>query len=150
MLLFETCFIYGSFEVFSFCRRSVSHRHIKLFLFCLLFFSSRLVSFYLFIYDGVFLFFFRSRKTHPGSVVHLSDNPQDPSKLLIGYETGQIVLWDLRTKAADMRWNSTEPLRSISWHHEGKQFICSHTDGSLTTWNVRQGPKPVNVNFPHG
>lgn len=69
---------------------------------------------------------------------------------MIGYETGQIVLWDLRTKAAEMRWNSADPLRSISWHHEGKQFICSHTDGSLTTWNVRQGPKPVIVNFPHG
>lgn len=95
-------------------------------------------------------FCFRSRKTHPGSVIHLSDNPQDPSKLLIGYETGQVVLWDMRTKVADMRWNATEPLRSISWHHEGKQFICSHTDGSLTTWNVRQGPKPANVTFPHG
>ena len=27
--------------------------------------------------------FFRSRKTHPGPVVHLSDNPLDPSKVRI-------------------------------------------------------------------
>lgn len=82
--------------------------------------------------------------------MHLSDNPQDPSKLLIGFESGQIVLWDLKTKAAEARWNASEPLKSISWHHEGKQFICSHADGSLTTWNARHGTKPVSVTFPHG
>ncbi|PNF18352.1 hypothetical protein B7P43_G13896 [Cryptotermes secundus] len=48
-----------------------------------------------------------------------------------------------------MRCQSAEPLRSISWHHEGKQFMCSHTDGSLTTWTVRQAPKPINVSQPH-
>ncbi|XP_031780459.1 syntaxin-binding protein 5 isoform X9 [Nasonia vitripennis] len=89
-----------------------------------------------------------SRKTHPGPVVHLSDNPLDLSKMLIGYESGQIVIWDLKTKAAEFRWQSDEPLRSISWHHEGKQFMCSHTDGSLSTWLVRQ-PKPINVTHPH-
>lgn len=95
-------------------------------------------------------FCFRSRKTHPGAVVHLSDNPHDPSKLLIGFETGQIVLWDLKLKTADARWIAPESLKSISWHHDGKQFICSHTDGSLTTWNPRQGTKAVSVTFPHG
>ncbi|XP_066993628.2 syntaxin-binding protein 5 isoform X1 [Anabrus simplex] len=90
-----------------------------------------------------------SRKTHPGSVVHLSDNPLDASKLLIGYECGQIVLWDLKTRAAELRFQSSEALRSISWHHEGKQFMCSHADGSLSTWAVRQSPKPINVIQPH-
>ncbi|XP_031364723.1 syntaxin-binding protein 5 isoform X6 [Apis dorsata] len=89
-----------------------------------------------------------SRKTHPGAVVHLSDNPLDLSKMLIGYETGQIVFWDLKTKNADYRCQSDVPLRSISWHHEGKQFMCSHTDGSLSTWTVRQ-LKPTNVTHPH-
>ncbi|XP_006569742.2 syntaxin-binding protein 5 isoform X3 [Apis mellifera] len=89
-----------------------------------------------------------SRKTHPGAVVHLSDNPLDLSKMLIGYESGQIVFWDLKTKNADYRCQSDVPLRSISWHHEGKQFMCSHTDGSLSTWTVRQ-LKPTNVTHPH-
>ncbi|XP_053208518.1 syntaxin-binding protein 5-like [Panonychus citri] len=89
-----------------------------------------------------------SRKTHPGSVIHLSDCPIDPSKLLIGYESGTIVLWDLRSKSADSRVNYTEPLRSISWHNEGRQYLCSHTDGSITTWNVR-APRPVSVTLPH-
>ncbi|XP_014214467.1 syntaxin-binding protein 5-like [Copidosoma floridanum] len=92
-----------------------------------------------------------SRKTHPGVVVHLSDNPLDLSKLLIGYETGQIVLWDLKLKAAEFRWQTEEQfgtLKSISWHHEGKQFMCSHNDGSLTTWTLRQA-KPASVTHPH-
>ncbi|XP_015795856.1 syntaxin-binding protein 5-like isoform X2 [Tetranychus urticae] len=89
-----------------------------------------------------------SRKTHPGSVIHLSDCPIDPSKLLIGYESGTIVLWDLRSKTADTRVNYNEPLRSISWHHEGRQYLCSHTDGSITTWNVK-APRPVSVTLPH-
>ncbi|KAK3914090.1 Syntaxin-binding protein 5 [Frankliniella fusca] len=90
-----------------------------------------------------------SRKTHPGPVVHLSDCPIDPSKLLIGYESGQLALWDLKLKQAELRWQSTERLRSAGWHHDGKQFMCSHQDGSLTTWAVRPGAKPVSVLLPH-
>ncbi|XP_053979087.1 syntaxin-binding protein 5 isoform X8 [Hylaeus volcanicus] len=68
--------------------------------------------------------------------------------MLIGYESGQIVFWDLKTKNADYRCHSDVPLRSISWHHEGKQFMCSHTDGSLSTWTVRQ-VKATSVTHPH-
>ncbi|CAL1539880.1 unnamed protein product [Lymnaea stagnalis] len=90
-----------------------------------------------------------SRKTHPGPVVHLSDNPVDSNKLLIGFESGAIVFWDLRTKSAEYRYNSQEALRSISWHNEGKQFMCSHTDGSLSTWNVKTPQRPVSITSPH-
>ncbi|XP_018055713.1 PREDICTED: syntaxin-binding protein 5 isoform X6 [Atta colombica] len=88
-----------------------------------------------------------SRKTHPGAVVHLSDNPLDLSKMLIGYSSGQIVLWDLKTKIADYRCQTDDLLTSITWHHEGKQFMCSHLDGSLSTWTIRQ-LKP-SITFPH-
>ncbi|XP_024081941.1 syntaxin-binding protein 5 isoform X2 [Cimex lectularius] len=90
-----------------------------------------------------------SRKTHPGAVVHLSDNPLDSSKLLIAFESGQLVLWDLRMKVAEARWQSSEPLKSVIWHHDGKQFMTSHTDGTLQTWNIRQFGKPVNILQPH-
>ncbi|XP_063854874.1 nuclear autoantigenic sperm protein-like, partial [Scylla paramamosain] len=43
-------------------------------------------------------------------------------KLLIGYESGQLVLWDFKACCADVRYQATEPLRSVSWHHEGKQL----------------------------
>lgn len=90
-----------------------------------------------------------SRKTHPGAVVHVSDNPVDSNKLLIGFETGALVLWDLRNRSADARFQHSEALHSVAWHHEGKQFMCSHSDGSLTTWNIRVPAKPMNIIFPH-
>ncbi|KAF8784439.1 Syntaxin-binding protein 5 like protein [Argiope bruennichi] len=90
-----------------------------------------------------------SRKSHPGFVVHLSDNPVDPNKLLIGYESGTAVLWDLRNKAADCRFQCSELLRSASWHHEGRQFMCSYNDGSLRTWNIKYPSKPESVLYPH-
>ncbi|XP_076372767.1 syntaxin-binding protein 5-like isoform X6 [Tachypleus tridentatus] len=90
-----------------------------------------------------------SRKTHPGCVIHLSDNPVDANKLLVGYETGAVVLWDLRNRAAEMRLQNTEPLKSVSWHHDGKQFMCSHTDGSISTWNLRTPLKPTTIMHPH-
>lgn len=71
-------------------------------------------------------------------------------QLLIGFECGQIVLWDLRSKLAEYRCQTAEPIRSISWHYEGKQFICSHIDGSLTTWSIKQNNKPILASLPHG
>uniref|UniRef100_UPI003AAD7782 syntaxin-binding protein 5 isoform X3 n=1 Tax=Centroberyx gerrardi TaxID=166262 RepID=UPI003AAD7782 len=91
-----------------------------------------------------------STKTHPGPVVHISDNPMDEGKLLIGFECGIVVLWDLRCKKADYRYNYDEAIHSVAWHHEGKQFVCSHSDGTLTTWNVRAPAKPAQTITPHG
>ncbi|XP_027194885.1 syntaxin-binding protein tomosyn isoform X1 [Dermatophagoides pteronyssinus] len=89
-----------------------------------------------------------SRKTHPGSIIHLSDCPIDSNKLLIGYDSGIIVLWDLRNKSADFRHSYPEGILSISWHSEGRQFICSHADGSLSTWNLKAGSRPQSSIYP--
>ncbi|XP_040206811.1 syntaxin-binding protein 5 isoform X3 [Rana temporaria] len=91
-----------------------------------------------------------SSKSHPGPVVHISDNPMDEGKLLIGYESGTVVLWDLKSKRADYRYTYDEAIHSVAWHHEGKQFICSHSDGTLTIWNVRSPAKPLQTIVPHG
>ncbi|XP_063812916.1 syntaxin-binding protein 5-like isoform X3 [Pseudophryne corroboree] len=91
-----------------------------------------------------------STKAHPGPVVHLSDTPRDEGKLLIGYESGTIVLWDLRCKRADVRFYYDEAIHSIGWHHEGRQFMCSHSDGSLSVWNVKNPARPFQVTTPHG
>jgi len=71
-------------------------------------------------------------------------------QLLIGFETGLMVLWDLKTKKPECRWQWGDSLKSIDWHFEGKQFTCSHNDGSLTTWNVKPSTKPANIIYPHG
>ncbi|XP_066471966.1 syntaxin-binding protein 5-like isoform X2 [Tiliqua scincoides] len=91
-----------------------------------------------------------STKTHPGPVVHLSDSPRDEGKLLIGYENGTVVFWDLRSKRADLRLYYDEAIHSIGWHNEGKQFMCSHSDGSLTLWNLKSPSRPFQIIIPHG
>uniref|UniRef100_A0AAV2K998 Syntaxin-binding protein 5-like n=1 Tax=Knipowitschia caucasica TaxID=637954 RepID=A0AAV2K998_KNICA len=91
-----------------------------------------------------------SSKAHPGPVVHISDNPMDEGKLIIGYESGIVVLWDLKSKKADYRYTYDEAIHSVAWHHEGKQFICSHSDGTLTIWNMRGQGKPIQTITPHG
>ncbi|XP_020665787.3 syntaxin-binding protein 5 isoform X6 [Pogona vitticeps] len=91
-----------------------------------------------------------SSKSHPGPVVHISDNPMDEGKLLIGFESGTVVLWDLKSKKGEYRYTHDEAIHSVAWHHEGKQFICSHSDGTLTIWNVRNPTKPLQTITPHG
>uniref|UniRef100_G3PCP2 Syntaxin-binding protein 5-like n=1 Tax=Gasterosteus aculeatus aculeatus TaxID=481459 RepID=G3PCP2_GASAC len=59
------------------------------------------------------------------------------NKLIIGFESGIVVLWDLKSKKADYRYTYDEAIHSVAWHHEGKQFIC------------RQG-KPIQTITPHG
>uniref|UniRef100_A0A8C3WVS2 Syntaxin binding protein 5L n=1 Tax=Catagonus wagneri TaxID=51154 RepID=A0A8C3WVS2_9CETA len=91
-----------------------------------------------------------STKTHPGPVVHLSDSPRDEGKLLIGYENGTVVFWDLKSKRAELRVYYDEAIHSIDWHHEGRQFMCSHSDGSLTLWNLKNPSRPFQTTIPHG
>ena len=61
-----------------------------------------------------------------------------------------MVLWDLKSKKADYRYTHDEAIHSVAWHHEGKQFICSHSDGTLTIWNVKSPTKPFQTITPHG
>uniref|UniRef100_A0A8D0GLL5 Syntaxin-binding protein 5 n=1 Tax=Sphenodon punctatus TaxID=8508 RepID=A0A8D0GLL5_SPHPU len=92
-----------------------------------------------------------SSKSRPAPVVHISDNPMDEGKLLIGFESGTVALWDLKSKKADYRYtHDDEAIHSVAWHHEGKQFICSHSNGTLTLWNVKSPTKPFQTITPHG
>ncbi|KAL9968676.1 hypothetical protein ACROYT_G020794 [Oculina patagonica] len=88
-------------------------------------------------------------KTHPGPVVHISGNPVDPNKLLLGFESGTVVVWSLRGKTAEHRCICSQSVISAYWLNDGKQFICSHTDGTLTVWNLKNSDKPVDTLIPH-
>lgn len=91
-----------------------------------------------------------SQKTKPGKVIHLSDHPLDNSKLMIGFDSGLIVLWNVRARKGEMRFYGTsETMSSISWFHDGKQFMSSHNNGSLIVWNCKPNTKPVTILHPH-
>ncbi|XP_028165902.1 syntaxin-binding protein 5 [Ostrinia furnacalis] len=93
-----------------------------------------------------------TRPNHPGAVVEVSDNPLDASKLLIAFETGLVVVWDLRARAAEWRGclgagAPGEGVRAAAWQHDGK-FMTAHCDGALATWTTRS-PRPTSVSYPH-
>lgn len=91
-----------------------------------------------------------SQKTKPGKCIHLSDHPIDSSKLLIGYDSGLIVLWNVKNKRAEYRFYGTsETMSSISWFFDGKQFMSGHNNGSLIVWNCKPDTKPVTIIHPH-
>ncbi len=91
-----------------------------------------------------------SQKTKPGKVIHLSDHPLDTGKLLIGFDSGLIVLWNIKNRKSEYRFYGTsETMSSISWFYDGKQFMSSHNNGSLIVWNCRQDTKPVSILHPH-
>jgi syntaxin-binding protein 5 len=91
-----------------------------------------------------------SQKTKPGRVVHLSDHPLDPSKVLIGFDSGLIVLWNLKIKRAEYHYYGTsEAMSSIGWFYDGKQFISAHNNGSLIMWSTKGDTKATNILHPH-
>ncbi|XP_043072197.1 LOW QUALITY PROTEIN: syntaxin-binding protein 5 [Drosophila grimshawi] len=89
------------------------------------------------------------RTSHPGAVIALCDNPLDANKLLIAFECGLLVLWDLKVKCAEIRWQAAEAVKSLAWHYEGKYFVSSHTDGSICSWPTKPQPKPQSQVCPH-
>nr|XP_053604593.1 syntaxin-binding protein 5 isoform X10 [Plodia interpunctella] len=93
-----------------------------------------------------------TRQNHPGAVVEISDNPLDASKLLIAFETGLVVVWDLRARAAEWRGalgsgGPGDGVRAAAWQHDGK-FMTAHVDGALATWTTR-APRPQSLSYPH-
>ncbi|XP_022827794.1 syntaxin-binding protein 5 isoform X1 [Spodoptera litura] len=93
-----------------------------------------------------------TRPNHPGAVVEISDNPLDASKLLIAFETGLVVVWDLRARAAEWRGalgggGPADGVRAAAWQHDGK-LMTAHADGALATWTTR-APRPSSLSYPH-
>uniref|UniRef100_A0A914H9C5 Lethal giant larvae homologue 2 domain-containing protein n=1 Tax=Globodera rostochiensis TaxID=31243 RepID=A0A914H9C5_GLORO len=92
-----------------------------------------------------------SCRTHPGAIKSLEVSPVDPTKLLIVFERGQLVLWNILTREVD-RFCSDEqssPVTAISWHFDGKQFMSGHQNGSLSIWNVKKPRELVQQSTPH-
>ncbi|XP_023384096.1 syntaxin-binding protein 5 [Pteropus vampyrus] len=88
-----------------------------------------------------------SSKSHPGPVVHISDNPMDEGKLLIGFESGTVVLWDLKSKKADYRYTYDEVitlfLQIKRWIYTVMRFIIEKVQ-TITPHGkqLKDGKKP--------
>ena len=79
-------------------------------------------------------------RVHPGQVVAIEINPQDSTKVLIGFEKGAITLWNqMRNspiKSFPANIEDMKPLTSLSWHPDGYKFTSAHRDGGYVIWSV--------------
>jgi len=93
-----------------------------------------------------------SCKTNPGPVNEISSNPEDENKLLLNFESGVCVLWDLRSKKPHLTYKLEEASQYVTcatWHTEGRQFMTGHWDGGICTWSHKNSKKPDERQVPH-
>lgn len=92
-------------------------------------------------------------KVNPGSVKVISFHPTESNLVLIGYNKGLLILWNLEFKLAQGTFfTSCQCLESLSWYSDGSKFVTAHADGSYYTWSKdveKQFNGPSQV-FPFG
>ncbi|KRX15158.1 Syntaxin-binding protein 5 [Trichinella nelsoni] len=100
----------------------------------------------------VVIFFITVQQISSMSIVQLLIFTVNGEMLLIGYECGTLVLWDLKDKSVDSRYQCMQVcrsrLRSACWHCEGKQFMCALSNGSLMTWTMKKTAEPTDLVIP--
>ncbi|XP_015264810.1 PREDICTED: lethal(2) giant larvae protein homolog 1 isoform X1 [Gekko japonicus] len=89
-----------------------------------------------------------------GPVESLQEHPRDPTKILIGFSRGLMVLWNKSTREAEHLFLGNQQLESVSWERSGRTVVSSHNDGGYAVWSVTEGsPKtiqPVTSTVPYG
>ncbi|CAK5062578.1 unnamed protein product [Meloidogyne enterolobii] len=92
-----------------------------------------------------------SCRSHPGYVKTLQSCPTEPSKILIGFEKGHVVLWNILTKTGERFAAATElsPVTAFCWNSDGRQFMCGHQNGSLSIWNIKKPRELIHKTTPH-
>ncbi|XP_065907134.1 syntaxin-binding protein 5-like isoform X2 [Dysidea avara] len=88
------------------------------------------------------------QRNRPGAVVDMLEHPLDQGKVLLGYTSGLMVLWNLATKQVERRYSHTEKLTSLSWRGSGKEFAASFDCGSIGVWNVKSNGTPNRLFYP--
>ncbi|XP_044517692.1 lethal(2) giant larvae protein homolog 1 [Gracilinanus agilis] len=89
-----------------------------------------------------------------GPVESLQEHPQDPSKILIGYSRGLVVIWDQSTRHIDHLFLGNQQLESLAWERSGGILVSSHSDGSYMIWSVSDDSawtlQPTTSTVPYG
>ncbi|CAK1595865.1 unnamed protein product [Parnassius mnemosyne] len=75
-------------------------------------------------------------KVNPGAVEAICEHPKVPTRLLIGYNRGLVILWDRVAASPTHTFASNQQLESLCWNDDGEHFTSSHNDGSYVTWEV--------------
>ncbi|XP_045535605.1 lethal(2) giant larvae protein [Papilio machaon] len=75
-------------------------------------------------------------KLNPGAVEAICEHPKVPTRILIGFNRGLVVLWDRTAASPTHTFVSNQQLESLCWNDDGEHFTSSHNDGSYVTWEV--------------
>ncbi|EDV30787.1 uncharacterized protein Dana_GF14872, isoform A [Drosophila ananassae] len=92
-------------------------------------------------------------KLNPGAIESIRQLPNALNKLLIAYNRGLCVLWDLDTSSVERAYIAPGHGQSVglSVHTDGSEFSWYHADGSYATWSIGSADPPKNVNYvPYG
>ena len=94
---------------------------------------------------------------NPGAIEAVLEHPQDTAKLMIGYERGLIVMWDLTEQRTVKHYLYSQQLEDLSWLRmpldkgDSLYFVSGHNDGSYVIWDVNKPDKPFKeATTPYG
>ncbi|CAP33294.1 LOW QUALITY PROTEIN: Protein CBR-TOM-1, partial [Caenorhabditis briggsae] len=90
-----------------------------------------------------------SCRVHPGPVRQLAVSPAENTKLLIVYDKGIVVQWNLANKEVD-RYPLDPPIKSVNWHFDGRQVLTGNVDGSISLYGNKKASEPIQRTTPHG
>lgn len=94
-----------------------------------------------------------SYKLNPGAIESVKQLPNAWNHLLIAYNRGLCVLWDLETSAVLRSYISPGHGQSVGLFlsPNGLEFTWYHADGSYATWDVAKPDPPKDQNYvPYG
>uniref|UniRef100_F7H5V0 LLGL scribble cell polarity complex component 1 n=1 Tax=Macaca mulatta TaxID=9544 RepID=F7H5V0_MACMU len=78
-----------------------------------------------------------------GPVESLQGHLQDPTKILIGYSRGLLVIWNQASQCVDHVFLGNQQLESLCWGRDSSTVVSSHSDGSYAVWSVDAGSSPT-------
>ncbi|KAK4337043.1 hypothetical protein RND71_043391 [Anisodus tanguticus] len=70
------------------------------------------------------------------------EHPTNSDLILIGYNRGQLVLWNLTTSNCEKVFVSDQLLEHACWSSNGDEFMSSHHDGSYIIWSTNDNVEP--------
>lgn len=94
-----------------------------------------------------------SYKLNPGAIESIKQLPNQHHQLLIAYNRGLSVLWDLDENTIVRSYIAPGHGQSVGLHAslDGETFTWYHADGSYATWNVSSSEKPQEEGYvPYG
>lgn len=92
-------------------------------------------------------------RLNPGAIESIKQVPDKPHLLLIAYNRGLTVLYDLEENKVLRSFISPGHGQSVGVYvgHDGAKFTWYHADGSYATWDIESDVEPENVkHVPYG